>query len=119
MTKTRTSLARRTRIGTAVLFAGFTAGALAGPGLVSAQDYPPQPPTSTTTTTSIVVSGPAAPGAPSGGQQAGSLPSTGNSDVAPSLMIAGAALLAGMAITGVATASRRRDTNPGTSTSSL
>ncbi len=114
MTKTRTSPARRARIGTAVLFAGLTAGALAGPGLVSAQDYPPQPPTTEpgdTTTTSIVVSGP--PEAPiDGGQQAGSLPSTGNSDVAPSLMIAGAALLAGMAITGVATASRRRDSNP-------
>jgi len=101
-----------------VLFAGLTAGALAGPGLTHAQDYPPQPPTSneTTTTTSIAVSGPAAP---TGGQQAGSLPSTGNSDVAPSLMIAGAALLAGMAITGVATASRRRDANPGAPTSSL
>lgn len=119
MTKSRTSPARRARIGTAVLFVGLTAGALAGPGLVSAQDYPPQPPTSnetTTTTTSIAVSGPQAP---SGGQQAGSLPSTGNSDVAPSLMIAGAALLAGMAITGVATASRRRDADPGTSTTSL
>lgn len=120
MTKSRTSPARRARIGTAVLFAGLTAGALAGPGLVSAQDYPPQPPTSneTTTTTSIVVSGPAAPQAPIGGQQAGSLPSTGNSDVTSSLMIAGAALLAGMAITGVATASRRRDT-PDAPTSAL
>ena len=116
MTETRKISARRAKV-TAVLFAGLTAGAIAGPGLVQAQEYPPQPPvtseTTTTTTISLVVSGPGTPEAPVT-DQAGALPSTGNSDVAPSLMIAGTALLAGLAITGAAAASRRRDhTDPG------
>ena len=71
MTKSRTSTARKARIGTAVLFAGLTAGALAGPGLTHAQDYPIGGTPTTEPTTSIVVSGPAAP---TSGQQAGSLP---------------------------------------------
>ena len=72
MMKSRTSPARRARIGTAVFFAGLTAGALAGPGLTHAQDYPPTSPPSTETTTTIEV-GAGVPGAPTGGgQQAGS-----------------------------------------------
>ena len=120
MTKTRKSSGRKARLGTAVFFAGLTAGAVVGPGMANAavddDAYPPQ------SSTTIVDSGDQLPpdqGVPSVEvQAAGSLPSTGNSDVTSSLMIAGAALLAGVAVTGVAAASRRRDhTDPGTTPS--
>src|SRR6056297_3497938 len=116
-------MTRRTRthgakIRTAVFSAGIAAGALLGPGL--AQAYPPDPETQPPSVDSGNPDDAGTPivdaNAPSDGD---SLPATGNSDIAPSLMIAGAALLAGLAITGAATASSRRNqVGPKASTSS-
>ena len=95
----------RASILTLAVSVGISVGALVGPGLVSASPYPPEPQPPYPETPVDVL-----PPLPNQGgvQGAGELPRTGNSDVARTLTIATATLMAGLGITGVAMASRRR-----------